>query len=81
MTGAVAIALFDGAITLFDFVVQEINSAVARGEISAEAQVALKARVTALRAGAAFEGPEWEIKGTPLAVPTEPPQAPSPTNG
>jgi len=62
MNASVVLAVIDGALRIMERLWPELARLGTAGEISAEDQAALRARVDRLRAGGqAFEGPEWEV--------------------
>jgi hypothetical protein len=61
MDPVVIVALVNAALVLLEKSAPAIQAAVAKGEISAEVQAEMDARVKALRpGGTAFAGPEWQ---------------------
>ena len=49
------------SITLLEKLIPIIQSAVNNGEITAQQQAELKAKIDSIRSGAAFAGPEWKV--------------------
>jgi hypothetical protein len=62
MTGIEILAIAQGAVAILETVGPAIRDAVSKGEISVEAQKALKDRVDGLMGTGAFEGPEWQVE-------------------
>lgn len=57
--------IISAAMSLFDFLEPRIADATASGDITPEQQATLKDRIDKFRAGAGFEGPEWQPSQTP----------------
>lgn len=60
MSPALILAILDGAIAIVEKLLPEIQKLAAGGQISAEDQAKVRARVDALRKPEAFTGAEWE---------------------
>lgn len=72
METAAIIAIIEGAFTIIEKVTPALQQAFQKGEVTAEQQTALLAKVEALRSATAFSGPGWEIdppEQPPLIVP------------
>ena len=73
MEAAAILAIVDGALTILEQAVPAIQAAAGQGTITPEQQQAVYQRVSALRAGAAFSGPEWGLAGAGQPAATQQP--------
>jgi hypothetical protein len=62
MEPAAIIAIIDGALLIIQKAVPAAQKMFQSGEVSAEDQAALKAKVDSIRDGTAFSGPEWQVE-------------------
>jgi hypothetical protein len=60
MNPAAVLAIIDAATTILEPALQELARLVKAGNITPDMQQARLDKINALRASAAFEGPEWE---------------------
>jgi hypothetical protein len=62
MEPAAILAIIDGALLIIQKAVPAAQAMFSSGEISAQDQAALKAKIDSLRDGTAFSGPEWKVE-------------------
>jgi hypothetical protein len=61
MEPAAILAIIDGALLIIQKAVPAAQQLFSSGEVSAEDQAALKAKIDSIRDGSAFSGDAWKI--------------------
>lgn len=62
MTAVAILAIADAAMAILEKAIPAIQAMFKKGEIPPEEQQRIRDRYNAIKSGAAFEGPEWQLE-------------------